>query len=115
MRVESKGGPSTREAEPNSKGLYVFDEDLHIMLKGNSIDLNFGLITDKGSHYSGGILKISPADLKQSQISVSRMALTKCIDKEAWCEFQVFFTSTPSTHLSRNEQALLTDGQTLVR
>ena len=58
MKVEIKDGASTREvAQENS--VFSFEEILKVNNKQDIVELILTLLTDKGSHYNGGVVKIN--------------------------------------------------------
>ena len=56
---------------------------------GNDCEINLSLLTDKGSQYSGGVLKLSIDEMRRQEGNIINLPLSKCIDKEATCKIEV--------------------------
>lgn len=80
MKVEIKDGSSTREVTQENS-IFNFGEILKINNKQETVELILTLMTDKGSHYNGGVVKINLAELENSYGTPIRLSISKCIDK----------------------------------
>lgn len=76
----------------NNDSKYIFNQD--IILKSSydqkeCFEFILHLVTDKGSRYIGGVVKLYHSEMIRSEGEKLSLSLAKCVDPEAFCEIRV--------------------------
>lgn len=72
---------------PSEAHKFIFDQDITLKVEGGreAFDIMINIYSDKGAKYVTGLLKLQPVDLKRAEGETVVVALTKCLDNDAYC------------------------------
>ncbi len=104
MAIEHSGHPLTKEVPPNEEGKFVFNQEIRLKEESDKMfaELSVSLVTDKGSRYVSGMIKLYHNELIRSEGERLVVTLSRCLDSEAICEVRVDKVTREGMQRKRN-------------
>ena len=91
MKVQHKGIVLTNEVTESEDGLYIFNQEATLSgdHRQQDIELTVNLLTDMGSKYLAGTVKISSHQMISYEKDNMMIAVSRCMDNQAYCQLKV--------------------------
>ena len=91
MKLEYLGETLTSDVSQNDSGKFIFNQEVKLQedIDKNNFEITAHLVTDKGSKYIAGVLKLMKGELINQEGEILILHLVRCLDSEATCELRV--------------------------
>ena len=89
MKLQYNGESLSAEVTQNDSGKFIFNQEITVKedLDRNCFEIIAQLITEKGSKYIAGVVKLMKSELANQEGEMLISHLTKCLDPEASRKF----------------------------